>query len=492
MSHRTNALTSLLKTEALRWVAIALFCAIAGCEVGPNFSRPDSPSDTHYVNGGDPTTTTSAGGSVQTFDQNAKLTADWWRLFNSPKVDAVINEALINNPGLQAAQASLRQSQDLLSSGYGVFYPQVNADASATRQKFSPAGLGQSSPPSIFNLFTLTTSVSYALDVFGGERRAVEGLAAQVDLQRNTERAAYLTLSANIANAMIAQAAYRAEIAATQQLIEQQRKQVQLAQVQTRAGTAPYSTVLALQSQLATYEATIPQLQQRLGQTDDLLAILVGHTPAEWIAPRIDFVDLTLPSNLPLSLPSSLTGQRPDILVAEANLHAASANIGVATANMLPSITLSADYGVNNTSLNNLISSNSTFWGLGANITAPIFEGGTLWYKRQAAIDDCQQSAALYRQTVLGAFTQVADTLRALQHDAEILGAQDDAMAAAQQALHLVQANYQAGLANYSDVLIADVQFQQAKIADIQAVAVRYQDTVALFVALGGGWWNAK
>jgi outer membrane protein TolC len=209
---------------------------IAGCAVGPNFSRPDSPPDNHYVNGGDPTATTRASGTAQQFDPNAKLPADWWGLFNSSKINAVVNEALINNPGLQAAQASLRQSQDLLRSGYGIFYPQIGGDFGATRQKFSPRSIGQTSAPSIFNLFTLSASASYALDVFGGERRAVEAMGAQVDLQQNTERAAYLTLSANIANAMIAHAAYGAEIEATEQLIDLQKRQVQLAEVQARAG----------------------------------------------------------------------------------------------------------------------------------------------------------------------------------------------------------------------------------------------------------------
>ena len=205
----------------------------------------------------------------------------------------------------------------------------------------------------------------------------------------------------------------------------------------------------------------------------------------------MDFAELTLPSKLPVSLPSDLTHQRPDILAAEATLHAACANIGVATANMLPSFTLTANYGASNSSVASLLASNSTFWGLAANVTTPIFEGGTLWYRQKAAIDSYQQAAALYRQTVLNAFAQVADTLRALQHDAEILDAQGEALAFAQQALHLVQANFQAGLASYSDVLIADVLYHQAKVAQLQAIAARYQDTVALFIALGGGWWNA-
>ncbi len=476
----------------LRFGGTALFCVIAGCAVGPNFSRPAARPEKSYVNGGDPKATVRADGTTQTFDQNAKLPADWWELFQCPKLNDVINEALADNPGLQAAQASLRQSQDLLRSGYGIFYPQIDGAFAATRQRYTPLKMGQNLPPSVFNLFTLSASASYAVDVFGGERRMVEGLSAQADLQRNTERAAYLTLAANIANAMIAQAAYRAEIEATEQLIELQERQVQLAEVQATAGTAPYSSVLTLQSQLASDKATIPQLRQRLDQTDDLLASLVGHTPAEWKAPRIDFAEITLPSNLPVSLPSDLTHQRPDILEAEAALHAASANIGVATAAMLPSVTLSGTYGANNNSLGRLTTANATFWGLAANATAPIFEGGTLWYKRKAAVDNYREAASLYQQTVLGAFAQVADTLRAVQHDAEILEAQDEAVEAARKALHLVQANFQAGLANYSDVIIADVQYHQAKIADLQTIALRYQDTVALFVALGGGWWNAK
>jgi NodT family efflux transporter outer membrane factor (OMF) lipoprotein len=476
----------------LHFSATTLFCVIAGCAVGPDFSRPAARPDKSYVNGGDPTATVRADGTAQTFDPNAKLPADWWELFQCPKLNDVINEALADNPGLQAAQASLRQSQDLLRSGYGIFYPQADGTFAATRQRYTPLKMGQNLQPSVFNLFTLSASASYAVDVFGGERRFVEGLAAQADLQRNTERAAYLTLSANIANAMIAQAAYRAEIEATEQLIGLQQRQVQLAEVQAQAGTEPYSSVLTLQSQLASDKATIPQLQQRLDQTDDLLASLAGHTPAEWKAPRIDFAEITLPSNLPVNLPSDLTRQRPDILEAEAALHAASANIGVATAAMLPSVTLSGTYGANNTSLGQLGAANATFWGMAANATAPIFEGGTLWYKRKAAVENFREATALYQQTVLGAFAQVADTLRALQHDAEILEAQDEAVEAAQKALHLVQANFQAGLANYSDVMIADVQYHQAKIADLQAIALRYQDTVALFVALGGGWWNAK
>lgn len=445
----------------------------------------------HYSSGSDPTVTASAAGTAQRFEPGAAVAADWWRLFNSAKLGAIVKEAIADNPGLEAAQASLRESQDSLRAGYGIFYPAVNAEAGATRERYSALQEGKLAPASIFNLFTLSGTIDYALDLWGGERRTVEGLAAQLDVQRATERATYLALSANIVNTVIAKAAYGAEIEATQQLIELQKQQVALGEVQAQAEIVPFSAVLALRTQLATYEATIPQLQQKLTQADDLLATLAGHTPAEWTPPDIGLAELALPSDLPISLPADLVRQRPDILVAEATAHAASADIGVATAAMLPSITLTGSYGTENTATSDLLSASGNFWSIGANATAPIFEGGTLWFRRKAAIDTYQQAMALYRQAVLGAFAQVADTLRALDHDAMVLEAQDEALSDAEEALHLVQANYEAGLATYLEVLTADTQYHQAKINDLETIAARYQDTVALFTALGGGWWNA-
>jgi NodT family efflux transporter outer membrane factor (OMF) lipoprotein len=468
-----------------------LSCALlAGCAVGPSFQRPEAPAVTHYAQGTDPVDTVSAHGAAQRFTPGAKVAADWWRLFECTRLDAVVTEALAANPGLEAAQASLRQSEDNLRSGYGIFYPQVEADAAATRQRFSPLKFGSSTASSIFNLFTLSASVSYALDLFGGERRMIEGLHAQVDLQRATEQAAYITLISNIVNTVVARAAYRAEIDATRELIELQHQQVGLAEVQVRAGTAPYSNVLSLRSQLASTEATVPQLEQRLSQADDLLAALVGHVPAEWSPPDITLAELTLPAELPVSLPSELVRQRPDVLVAEATAHGASANVGVATAAMLPSISLTGNYSANGTTTSQLTSADGRSWAVGAGLTQPLFEGGTLWYRRRAALDQYRQASALYAQVVLSAFAQVADSLQALEHDAAALRAQDDALAAAKEALHLVQANYEAGLATYLDVLSADAQYHQATINDLQLVAVRYQDTVALYVALGGGWWT--
>ena len=473
-----------------RLVGAAFAAALAGCAVGPDFVPPEAPAIDHYTSGTDPAATIAVDGTSQHFSPGAAVSAKWWQLFASPKVNDVVAEALAANPTIAAAEASLVQSEYGLRAGYGVFFPSVEANAGALRQRYSGLKVGQETPPVVFNLFTLSASVSYALDVFGGERRAVEGLAAAADAQQDALLAADLAITSNVINTMIAKAAYQAELDATQDIVNVEREQVKLAVVKARAGTAPYSNVLSIESQLDSFEATIPGLQQKITQADDLLATLAGKTPAAFEAPALRFEDLMLPGTLPVSVPSALVRQRPDILAAEANLHQASAGIGVATAALLPSVSLNAAYGTNNTATNDLFAENANFWSFGANITQPLFEGGTLWFRRKAAIADFERQAATYKETVLSAFEQVADTLRALEHDAQALDAQNHAVESATEALHLVQANYQAGLADYTSVLIADGQSYQAKIGDLEARAQRYQDTVALFVALGGGWWN--
>jgi NodT family efflux transporter outer membrane factor (OMF) lipoprotein len=469
---------------------ISLF-SLSGCAVGPDFVRPEPPQVDHYTQGKDPTVTVYADGKVQYFKQSAQIVADWWRLFNSTRLDAVVKEAISNNQSLQAAQAALRQSQDNLRAGYGVFFPQIDAGFDATRQKFSPARFGQRSTGSIFSLFTLSATVSYVLDVFGGERRAVESLRAQEDLQRFTVTGTYLALTGNIVNTIVAQAAYREEVIATEQIIRLLSEQTSITEAQAEAGIVPYANALSLRSQLAAFEATLPPLRQKINQAGHLLATLAGRTPAEWLPSQINLADLTLPTDLPITLPSHFVRQRPDILAAEAQLHSSSAEIGVATAALFPSFTLNGAYGLNNISINELFNK-SSFWSLGANLSAPLFHGGTLWYQRKAAIEAYRQFLAGYRQTVLNAFAQVADILRALEHDAEALRAQSQAVDASGEALRLIHVNYQAGTVNYLQILIADYQYHQAKIGFIQAQAQRFQDTVALFVALGGGWWNAE
>lgn len=487
--HRPVRVLGLLLSRSLR--IILLTCSLGACAVGPDFVRPGAPEARRYTHKEEAASTIVAAGNAQHFEHGAKIAADWWRLFDCPKLDGIVMQAIAGSPTLQVAQAALRQSEDNLRAGYGIFYPQIGASFQPTRQQFSLLRFGETAPPVIFNLYTLQATVGYVLDVWGGERRTVEGLGAQTDVQYYDAVGTYLTLSGNVVNAVVAEAAYQAEIEATQQIVGFLQEQMSITAAQVRAGTVPYTNLLSIQSQLATNEATLPPLRQQLAHTRHLLATLAGRAPGEdWAPPQVSFSELTLPTDLPLSLPSELVRQRPDILVAEAQLHSASAQIGVATAAMLPSFTLNANYGWNNTSLSSLFASNAAFWTLGAGIATPVIQGPTLWYQRRAAIDAYQQALANYRQTVLAALAQVADALEALEHDAEALKAQSQAFYTAAEALHLLQANYEAGIVNYLQVLVADYQYQQANLGYIQAVGQRLQDTAALFVALGGGWWN--
>jgi len=463
---------------------------VAGCAVGPNFKRPQPPVAQQYTSGPEPTRTIPAEGQAQTFAAGGQVAQDWWQLFKSPQLDAVVKEAVAQNLSLKSALSRLKQSQETLKAGYGVFFPQFQGSFQAQREKFSPAQFGTAFPGSTFNLFTATAQVSYLLDIWGGQRRTVENLAAQVDYQQYTALATNLTLLGNVVNAAIAGAAYRAEIEATEKLVALQQEQVRLTETQTRGGIAPYANVVSLKAQLAATEATLPPIRQNLSKSEHLLAALVGRIPAQWSSPRFNLAEFSLPRELPVTLPAELVRRRPDILAAEAQVHAACANIGVATANLLPSFTLTGDIGKNVTDLTKILSQAGTFWSFGAGVVQPVFQGGTLWFKRKATVEAYQASLTDYQQAVISACQQVADTLRALEHDAQLVKAQAEALRAAQQALELVQANYGSGLVNYTQVIIANSQYQQAKLGYIQAQALRLQDTAALFVALGGGWWS--
>jgi NodT family efflux transporter outer membrane factor (OMF) lipoprotein len=469
----------------------AVVATIGGCAVGPNFVRPAPPATDRYTGAPRVEPTVAADGRAQVFTPGAAIAADWWRLFGSTQLDAVVRRTLANNPTLEAAEASLRQSQDNLRAGYGVFFPQAQAGVSGVRQQTAPAQTGSRAPGSIFNLFTASGTISYSLDVFGGKRRAVEALRAQAESQRYEAKAAYLALSGNVVNTSIARAAYAAEIRATKQLIDLEIQQLHLAEAQFQSGTVPYANVLAERGLIAANQASLAPLEQSASLAGHLLATLEGVALSQAALPDIDLAALSLPADLPLSLPSDLVNQRPDILSAEALMHVASANIGAATAAMLPSFSLSGTYGGASTTLGNL-SAVSKFWSVGPTVTTPVFQGNSLWYARRGAIDAYQQSRAIYRQTVLGGLEQVADSLTALEHDAEALQAQVEGRRAAGEALRLLQANYQAGLVAYMDVLASGAQFQEATIVYLQAVAQRHQDTVALFVALGGGWWSGQ
>lgn len=465
--------------------------SLSGCAVGPDFVRPALPDAAGYTREPQAHATPSADGVAQRFGVGNDVQADWWRLFNSPALDAAVQRALAGSPTLAAAEANLRQSQDRLRAGDGLFYPQLDAGLGAERARSAPGQQGSSSTASVFNVVTASGSIGYALDVFGGQRRAVEGLQAQVDAQRDARAAAYLSLSANVVDACIARAAYAAQARATEALIALETEQLTGIEAQVRAGTSAYANLLSQRSLIAGNQALLAPLRQKIDQADHLLALLQGLAPSQAAPVDIDLLGLNLPTEIPVSLPSALVRQRPDILAAEAQLHAASAEIGVATAAMYPSISLSAAYGTAGASLGNLGGAAGRFWSIGPSLTAPLFHGGSLRAERDAAVDAFEAQQANYRQTVLSAFSQVADALKALEHDAQALQAQSDAKRAAADALALLQANHRAGLVAYVDVLVADIQLHAASIGWLQAVAQRQQDTVALFVALGGCWWNA-
>ena len=482
------------RSSVQRGVCLAVIMAmLGGCAVGPDFVRPSPPDTDRYTRELRPKATVTADGQAQYFTPGAAIAADWWQLFKSVQLDAVVRKAIANNPSLQASEASLRQSQDNMRAGYGVFFPQIQAELDGSRQRTTSLLQGSQTSGKIFNLVTLSGSISYALDVFGGERRTVESLRAQTDYQFYETKAAYLILSANVVNTSIARAAYAAQIRATKQLIELENQQLHLTEAQVRAGTVSYANLLSIRSQIAANQASLAPLEQNISQAEHLLATLEGMLSSKVTLPDIGLTEFSLPVDLPVSLPSDLVNQRPDILSAEAQMHVASAKIGVTTAAMFPSLSLNGTYGVASLgNLSALSAASGRFWSVGPSVTTPVFQGTSLWYGRRAAIDAYQQSQANYRQTVLGAFEQVADSLKALEHDAEALQAQVKAKRASGEALKLLQVNYRAGMATYLDVLTADVQFHEATIAYLQAVAQRLQDTVALFVALGGGWWNGQ
>lgn len=477
---------------AIRKAGMIVFAgALAGCAVGPDFKRPAAPQVDHYSAVSDPSATVAVDGQVQRFAALTEVLPDWWRLFDSPDLDSLVRTGLKNSPTVAAAQATLTEAEENLRAGQGVFYPQIDLGFGYARQRLSPRREGVAGPGTVFSLYTLSAAVSYALDVFGGERRAVEGLGAQVDVQRAGVEAAYLSLVGNIINTAIADAAYRAEADETRRLIALQLEQLSIIEAQAEAGLVPTANVVEMKSQLAASQAVLPTIGQQQAAAEDLLAGLLGFAPAQTKLPALALEDIRLPMALPVSVPSSLVRQRPDILEAEASLHVASAQVGVATSALFPTLSLSANYGLNGASMGDLNDPNGRAWGFGPGINFPLFQGGSAWAQKKSAEAGYQAALAKYRQTVLAAFGQVADTLQALAHDAEVAAARMNAQELSIDQRELVDANHEAGVVDDLDWLVARQQVETARIATTEAMAQRYQDTVALFVALGGGWWNA-
>jgi NodT family efflux transporter outer membrane factor (OMF) lipoprotein len=381
---------------------------------------------------------------------------------------------------------------ELVYAQMGFYYPSVQAGVSASRQKNAVGTLAPTliSGEPLFNLYTAEVGVSYALDVFGGNRRQVESLRAQAELQRFQLEATYLTLISNVVVAAMQEASLRAQIAATEQVIKIETEVVDIFRRQYELGAIAMTDVVAQEATLAQLQATRPALQKQLAQQRDLLARLAGRFPSEEPVQRFELAALSLPQQLPVSLPSMLVEQRPDVRAAEAQLHAASAQVGVAIANMLPQITLSAGGGTSATQISQWFSPGNQFWSLGASLTQTLFDGGTLLHRKRAAEAALDQAGAQYRGTVLTAFQNVADTLRALQYDADVLKAQVAAEHAASESLAIARKALALGSISYLSLLNAEQTYQQTLISLVQAKANRYADTAALFQALGGGWWN--
>jgi NodT family efflux transporter outer membrane factor (OMF) lipoprotein len=428
---------------------------------------------------------------MQHFVRDLDIPGQWWTLFRSPELDSLVQQALEANPGLQAAQAALRVAQENYLAQRGALFPTVDASLSTTRQKVAPVlSSPLNSDASIFNLHTAQLSIAYAPDVFGGVRRQVESAAALAEAQRYELQATYVTLSSNVVAGAIQEAALRAQVAATEEIVKLETEQVGLMQRQLALGAIAESNVIAQRVVLAQAQATLAPLRKQLAQQRNLLTALAGRLPSDEIAERFEFARLELPVELPVSLPSRLVEQRPDVRAAEAQLHAASAQIGVATANMLPQFAITADVGSVATQMSSLFRAGGGFWSVAASATQPIFQGGTLLHRKRAAEAAYEQAAAQYRGTVIGALQNVADTLRALQLDAIALKAALDAKLLAEESLAIARRQLELGDISYFGLLTAQQAYQQTVLALVQAQANRYADTAALFQALGGGWWN--
>jgi NodT family efflux transporter outer membrane factor (OMF) lipoprotein len=474
--------------------AAAAVLLLSGCAVGPDFAPPAPPPVGAYTPDRLPVQTAAAPvavGAAQRFERGRDIPGEWWALFQSPALDALIKEALKASPNLAAAEAALRQAHQLTLAGEGAFYPSLQGSFSASRNK-TPAALSPTpaSGSLYYSQYSAQLSVSYMPDVFGGTRRTVEALAAQEEAQRFQLEAAYLTLTANLLAAAVTEASLRGQIAAAEEIIGIQRQALDILRRQQALGQVAGAEVAAQEAALAQAEATLPPLRKQLAQQRHLIAVLAGRFPSDQPAAAFDLAALQLPRELPLSLPSQLVEQRPDVRAAAASLHAASANIGVAIANRLPQITLTGNLGSTALEIAKLLTPGGGFWSLAGNVAQTIFDAGTLYHRQRAAEAGFDQAAAQYRQTVLTAFQNVADALHALQDDAEALKAAAAAETAARSSLDIVRRQLQLGAVNYLALLNAESAYQQARLALVQAQAARLADTAALFQALGGGWWN--
>jgi NodT family efflux transporter outer membrane factor (OMF) lipoprotein len=489
------------------YVALASSCA-----VGPRFHPPTAPANAGYAATPLPESSTAApvhGGESQRLINDRDIPFEWWQLFQSSPLNALVTRSFEANPTLPAARAALAQAQELVRAQRGFYYPTVAAGFQGERVKVagnntqsSSLGiqangnnLGQPLQPAVplfYTFYTAGLTVGFVPDVFGANRRQVESLAAQRDAQRFALEATYITLASNVVAAAIQEASLRAQIAATRQIIAAEEKSLQILRDQLQLGFAMRIDVAAQEAALAQAETSLPPLQEQFEQTRDLIRALAGHLPNQDVAETFELDALQLPPELPLSLPAKLIEQRPDVRAAEAQLHAANAQVGVAVAAMLPQFSISGTLGGAADQIPWLFRTGGSFWTMVGGVSQPVFEGGTLLHTKRAAEAALKQAATQYQSTVIAAYQNVADTLHASISDAEALVGAVEAENAAKVTYDLTRRQLEAGYANYLALLSAEASYNQALLTRIQAQATRYGDSIALFQALGGGWWNRK
>jgi NodT family efflux transporter outer membrane factor (OMF) lipoprotein len=487
--------------RAVLFVAAGL---VAGCAVGPNFVPPRAPAVTDYEKEEVRLPTPGGMDPEQRFILGTAIARQWWELFQSPLLNDTLALALAGSPTLTSARATLAQAEEVVAQARAAYYPQLDFSANASRQYIRASGAtssksgstsrsasssssaGTSSP--VTNIFSFGPLVSYAPDLFGRNRRTVEQQAALAENDRYQLAAAYLSLTAGAVTQALTVASTLAQIKAAEAIVATDEHNLELVRIEFEAGLVARTDVLLAESQLAGDQTLLPPLRQQLSVARHAFSVLVGKTPAQWSPPDFDLDALTLPAELPLTLPSQLIHERPDILAAEAQLHAASAAIGVATAQLYPSITLSAAWMAQTVAAGGPFPAPSLISSLAAGLTTPVFHGGALQAQRRAAIDAFDAQVGTYQQIVLQAFGQVADVLRALEHDAELLSAERMAVTTSEASLSLAQDAYAAGRGSLLQVLDAQRLHGQALLGYARTKGQRYLDTVQLFEAMGGAW----
>jgi NodT family efflux transporter outer membrane factor (OMF) lipoprotein len=478
-----------MNSIASRFVCLTLAAPLsAACTVGPDFHKAAPPPVAAYTK-----PAALYANSVPRLAPGKDIPGDWWTLFHSPQLDSLIKEAMTHNPNLEAAQAALRVAMENVKAQSAAFYPTVNAGLDGSRNKQSAQLSPVLAAPSLFyNLYQAQAAFSWTPDLWGGNRRAVEALQTQADAQKFQLQAAYVALAANVAGAAIQEASFREQISATEAIIQDQRDILEIERKQRALGQISGQEVAAQETVLAQSEQTLAPLKKQLALQRDLLTVLAGRYPADEIEQTFALHDLALPEELPVSLPARLVDQRADVRVAEENLHAASAQIGVAIAARLPNVTLSANAGTIASQLGQMFGPGNEFWTVGAGLTQPVFDGGLLAHRENAAKAAYDQAGAQYRGTVLSAFQNVADALAAIQGDGEALALAQKAQSAAERSLALARTQLSLGQVSRLTLLDAEVTFRQTQMSTISARSNQLSDAAALLQALGGGWWNLR